>query len=111
MMRGQRANAVHDEQNATDHVAMLMRSVTAGNVVVAGAFGKSAEVVRKSYADIQIIHLESGTETLRAALSARGGGAMDDNIKVVRVRDIGDLADAVRALSAAIEVHRHRLWL
>ncbi len=76
--------------------AALIRSLQAGITAIAPArAGCNLEAeARALFRHVTVIHVEPGTDTLRSRLSP---SSCD-----IRLRDVGDLASAVRALSEAL---------
>lgn len=100
------------------YTAELMERLQAGSLVIAAAAPEVAEAARALWRDVRVVRLEPGTEALRAGLSpaarlTRSAGATSTEVRLgrmfataseARVRDLGDLASAVRDLGDAIEM-------
>lgn len=100
------------------YTAELVQRLQAGSLVVAAAAPEVADAARALWRDVRVVRLEPGTETLRAGLSpaarlTRTAGASSTEVRLgrmfataseARVRDLGDLASAVRDLGDAIEM-------
>lgn len=108
----------HARGRTLGYTADLIERLRSGALVIAPAAPEIAGAARALWRDVRVVRLEPGTEILRAGLSpaarlTRNAVSTSTSIRLdriftagseARVRDLGDLASAVRDLGEAIEM-------